>query len=156
MCSILIGYKNWWIYNHQKIFGQMSRGILGTCGNYRCLVLQDRFAWNIILDPCRICTRYPWKKKWKKSWEKKIGGLIQKLVTPPPIFNQFTSKTLHIVLHWIIYDFTGAFQFVCYILSFWLRCITFNTYCMDEWDASLSVHILLLHHYRCYLDHISD
>ena len=28
--------------------------------------------------------------------------------------------------------------------------------CMDEWDASLSVHILLLHHYRSDLSHTSD
>ena len=30
------------------------------------------------------------------------------------------------------------------------------TYCKDEWDASLSVHILLLHHYKSDLAHISD
>ena len=29
-------------------------------------------------------------------------------------------------------------------------------YCKDEWDASLSVHILLLHHYKSDLAHISD
>ena len=33
MCSISIGYKNWWYYGHLKTLGQMNRGILGTCGN---------------------------------------------------------------------------------------------------------------------------
>ena len=33
MCSILIGYKNWWSYGHLKTLSQMDCGILGTCGN---------------------------------------------------------------------------------------------------------------------------
>ena len=33
MCSILIGYKNWWSYGHLKTLVQMNCRILGTCGN---------------------------------------------------------------------------------------------------------------------------
>ena len=72
--------------------------------------LQDRFALGQILDPCRICTRSTWEKL-----ENIIDGLFQKLVTPPPIFNQFTSEIFHSVLQEIVYDIMGVFDFVCYI-----------------------------------------
>ena len=36
MCSIIIGYKNWWSNGHPKRLGQMNRGILVTCGNQYC------------------------------------------------------------------------------------------------------------------------
>ena len=45
----------------------------------------------------------------------KIGGLLQKLVTPPPIFNQFTSEIFHSVLQEIIYGIMEVFEFVWYI-----------------------------------------
>ena len=59
-----------------------------------CLVPQDRFAPGVFLDPCRICIRSTWEM-FRKN---KIGGRLQKLITPPPIFNQFTSKKIHSVL----------------------------------------------------------
>ena len=51
----------------------------------------------------------------EKSWKETIGGLLQKLVTPPPIFKQFTSEIFHSVLQEIIYDIMGVFEFVWYI-----------------------------------------
>ena len=44
MCSILIGYKNWWSYGHPKTLGQMNSGILVTCGNqYRTSNIRSQF-----------------------------------------------------------------------------------------------------------------
>ena len=46
MCSILIGYKNWWSYGHPKTLGQMNRGILGTCRNqYRTGIGLETLNW---------------------------------------------------------------------------------------------------------------
>ena len=36
MSSNIIGYKNCWSHSHQEHFGQINRGILGTCGNQYC------------------------------------------------------------------------------------------------------------------------
>ena len=43
MCSIIIGYKNWWSYGHPNRLGQKSRGILGTCDNQYPTGTQSQF-----------------------------------------------------------------------------------------------------------------
>ena len=46
MCSIIIGYKNWWSYGHPNRLGQKSRGILGTCDNQYPTGTQSQFLEN--------------------------------------------------------------------------------------------------------------
>ena len=138
-----------------------------NCANFVCSLLVIRF-FNYFLLIFQICT-VQWLNctnlKYELNRSYNGGGVVYLRKSEASRstwqYAKISSwaKKLSVSGNFRFDGLLGFAGWFLIFLNYWKspkEIVPYDTYCKDEWDASLSVHILLLHHYKSDLAHVSD